>query len=201
MSGFTQTTNELLYSYYAASTPSTPLANPGSSMIVGYPPIIIPANYFTNTGSRTSSLRLEMGGLCSVTAVAWQFFLYTVPLTTAAPAFATTNTLGTTNSFTPGQTATNFVWECVINIGIRTLALGQNSTIAAVGRFMSDAFLPASYSVTAQTFVAMPATGAYTPFATYDTSQAWQLWPGLGIASGTAGNTVTTQYCKLFGEN
>ena len=54
MSGFTQTTNELLYSYYAASTTSTPTANPGTSMIVVYPPIIIPANYFTNVGSRSS---------------------------------------------------------------------------------------------------------------------------------------------------
>ena len=94
MSGFTQTTNELLYSYYAASTTSTPTANPGTSMIVGYPPIIIPANYFTNVGSRSSSLKLEMGGLCSVTAVAWQFFLYVLPLTTAAPLYGTTNTSG-----------------------------------------------------------------------------------------------------------
>lgn len=202
MSGFTQTTNELLYSFYGAATVSTPTASPGSSMTLTYPTCIIPANYFANTGSRTSSLRLEMGGLCTVTATipTWQFFLYAAFLA-SNQTFQSTLTLGSTATFTPGQAATNAVWECVINIGIRTLGLGSASTIVAIGRFMSDAFLPAAYSVTAQTFVSIPAIGAYTPFATYDTSQEYSLWPALSLGAGTAGNTVTTQYLKLFGEN
>lgn len=196
------TQTELLYAFHGAATVSSPTTSPGSSMILAYPPIIIPAGYFSNVGSRSSSLKLEMGGLCTITATipTWQFFLYAVPLA-ANPSFATTNTLGSTATFTPGQAATSAVWDSTIEIGLRTLALANASTVTAVGVFRSNAFQPAAYSVTATNVITMPATGAYTPFATYDTSQAYTLWPALSLGAGTAGNTVTTQYAKLYGEN
>src|SRR5713226_5164821 len=116
MSGFKPVGTEALYSCYAAATTSTPTASPGSSMITGYPPIVIPGNFFDKTGAWTSSLRLEMGGLCSVTAVTWQFFLYGAVTTTTAPAFATTAFLGSSGTFTPGATVTNNWWDAVIHI-------------------------------------------------------------------------------------
>lgn len=200
MSGFTMTQNELLYANYSAATVTTPTASPGSSMILTYPPIVIPAGYFAVTGSRSSSLKLEMGGLCSVTAVAWQFFLYGAVLASPA-AFVTTTFLGSSASFTPGATVTNNWWDAVIHIGLRTLALGAGSTISATGKFRSAAFASAAYAAGTPLEVPFPATGAYSPFSTYDTAQAYTLWPAVAIASGTASNTVTTQYVKLYGEN
>lgn len=203
MSGFTQTTNELLYAFFGAATVSVPTTTPGATITAGYPPIEIPANYFSNVGLHSSSLKLKMGGLATATAVipTWQFFLYAAIATTSAPAFATTLTLGSTTTFTPGTAETNDVWNAEIDIGLRTLALGQSSTIVAVGAFQSDVFQSAALGIQTTTYVSMPGPGAYTPFATYDTTQAYLLWPALSLGAATAGNTVTVEYCKLYGEN
>lgn len=203
MSGYTQTTNELLYAFYGAATVSVPTVSPGATITAGMPPIEIPANFFKNVGSLSSSLQFKIGGLATVTAAipTWQFFLYIAVATTSAPAFATTTTLGSTPTFTPGQAATNFPWDAQIEIGLRTLLLGAASTVPAQGYFESYAFAPAAYSVTAGPKVFMPATGAYTPLATYDTTQTYLVWPALSLGAATAGNTVTVEYCKLYGEN
>jgi hypothetical protein len=203
VSGFTQTTDELLYAFYGAATTSVPTTSPGATITAACPPIEIPANIFTNVGSRSTSLRLEIGGLATATATipTFQFFLYIAVATTSAPAFATTTTLGSTPTFTPGQAATNFPWDGVAHIGLRTLALGAASTITCQGFFESYAFTTAAYSATAGPKVFMPATGAYSPLATYDTTQTYLLWPALSLGAATAGNTVTVEYIKLYGEN
>lgn len=200
MSGYKPVGSEVLYACHAAGTTSTPTASPGSSIVTGYPPIVIPAGYFDKTGAWSSTIRLEMGGLCSVTAVAWQFFLYGAVATTSAPAFATTAFLGSSASFTPGATNTNFWWDAVWTIGLRTLALGAASTVSAVGKIRCPAFASSAYAASTPLEIPFPATGAYSPFATYDTTQAYVVWPAVSIASGTASNTVTTQYVKMYGE-
>lgn len=203
MSGYTQTTNELLYSYYGAATVTTPTTTPGSSMTLTYPPIVVPANYMKNANSSiSSSLRLEMAGLMTSTATVptWQFFIYTAVATTSPPSFTTTNTLGSTATFTPSA-ETNDVWTATIHIGLRTLALGAASTVVCMGDYQCDAFSTTAFAVQTQSFVSMPGPGAYTPLATWDTTQAYILWPALSLGAGTAGNTVTTQYVKLYGEN
>jgi hypothetical protein len=203
VSGYTQTTDELLFAFYGAATVSTPTSGNGGTITAGYPPIEIPAGYFANTGSRSSSLRLEIGGLASFPAspAACSFPVYVTVATTSAPAFATTATLGATPTFTPGQTASNLPWDAVLNIGLRTLTLGAASTITCQGYFESYAFAPAAYSATAGPKVFVPAGGAYSPLATYDTTQTYLVWPAMIVASGVAGNTVTVEYCKLYGEN
>jgi hypothetical protein len=200
MSGFTQTTNELLYSSYLAATTSVPTAA-AVTITAGLPVIKIPASYFVNTGERSSSLRLEIGGLATATATVptWQFALYAAVLA-SPPVFATTLTLGTTATFTP-TAETNYWWNGTLHIGIRALAAGQASTIVAAGNFESDMFATSSFGITTQSFVTMPGPGAYSPLATYDTSQIYSLWPSLVLGAATAGNTVTVQYCKLYGEN
>lgn len=203
MSGYTQTTNELLYAFYGAATVSTPTTSPGATITAGYPPIEIPANMLQNVGGRSTSLKLELGGLMTATATipTWQFFIYIAVATTSAPAFATTTTLCSTPTFTPGQAATNFPWDGVINIGLRTLTLGAASTVIAQGYVESYGFAPAAYSVTAGPKVFIPATGAYSPLTTYDTTQTYLVWPALSLGAATAGNTVTLEYLKLYGEN
>jgi hypothetical protein len=201
MSGVTMTQDELLFSSYQAATTSVPTAA-AVAITLGMPVIKIPANYFVNVGERSSSLKLEMGGLLTATATipTWQFGLYAAVLA-SPPVFATTLTLGLTAAFTPAQAATNFWWDAIIHIGLRTMLPGQASTVAAVGKFKSSAFLPATYSTTQSNEYPMPAQGAFSPLTTYDTSQVYSLWPGLVLGAATAGNTVTVQYCKLYGEN
>ncbi len=203
MSGIKPVGTELLYSYYQASTVSTPTASPGSSMIVGYPPVVVPAGYMGNTGNWSSSLKLKMGGLLTTTATipSWQFMLYAAIATTSAPAFSSSLTLGSTAALAAPTAQTNMPWFADIDIGLRTLALGAASTVVAMGEYRSVAFASTAYAVATPNEMTMPTSGAYTPFATWDTTQAYVLWPALLLGAGTAGNTVTTQYCKLYGEN
>jgi hypothetical protein len=200
MSGYTQTTNELLYSSYQAATPSVPTTG-AVTITAGMPVIKIPANYFTNVGEHSSSLRMEIGGLCTATATVptWQFGLYAAVLA-SPPVFATTLALGVTGTFTP-TAETNYWWTGTLHVGIRTLAPGQASTIVAAGDFQSDMFSTSTFGITTQSLVSMPGPGAYSPLATYDTSQIYSLWPALVLGAGTAGNTVTVEFCKLYGEN
>ena len=193
MSGFFGTQDEALYAYFGAATTSTPTTTPGSSMIIGYPAVVIPGGIMGSVGSRSTSLQLKMGGLLTATATipTWQFFLYL----TTSNAFGTTLTLGSTATFTP-TAQTNAPWFCDINIGLRTLALGGASTVIAMGSFRSAGFPTATFGE-----VSMPATGAYTPLATWASDQQYFLWPALSLGAATAGNTVTTEYVKLFGED
>jgi hypothetical protein len=197
MSGFKPVGTELLYASYLAATTSTPTASPGSSMIVGYPPIIVPANYMGNSGNWTSSLLLKMGGLLTATATipTFQFVLGANTATTSAPAFAApTLTVATTTTITPSA-QTNAWWTVEVNIGLRTLALGAASTIAAWGYWECPLAFASPFKLK------IPNDGAYSPPTTWDTSQAYVLWPALVLGAGTAGNTVTTQYAKLYGES
>jgi hypothetical protein len=196
MSGYTMSQTELIYSFYGAATVSTPTVSPGSSMLVGAPPIIVPSNYMAKTGSQSSSLKLKMGGLLTATATipTFQFFLYASVLASPA-AFASTLTVISSTTITPSA-QTNAWWDLEVDIGLRTLgAAGANSTIAAWGKWECPLAFAAPY------VLKLPNDGAYSPLTTWDSAQTYTLWPALSLGAATAGNTVTTEFCKLYGEN
>jgi hypothetical protein len=194
MSGYTYTQNELLYAFYGAATVSTPTTTPGSSITLTYPACQIPSNFFAGGGGKSASMKLRMGGLMTATATipTWQLFLY---LGTTS-AFASTLTLQSTATFTP-VAGTGATWQLDCDIGIRTLGLGGASTIVTIG-FLESALLPTA------TFgqQSLPAT-AGTPglLTTLDATTTYYLWPALSLGAATAGNTMTTHYMKLYGEN
>jgi hypothetical protein len=196
VSGYQPIGGEVLYASCLAATASVPTAA-AVTITAGMPPIVIPAKYFKNVGDWSSSLQFLMGGLMTATATipTWNFGLYAAIATTSAPAFSTGSvTLGTTGTFTPPGAVTNVPWELEVQIGLRALALGAASTIVTWGGFRGAGFNAAGY-------VPVPGSGAYTPPATWDTTQAYVLWPGLTLGAATAGNTVTVEYAKLYGEN
>lgn len=195
MSGYKPIGSELLYACYLAATTSVPAAA-AATITAGYPPIIIPAGAFDRLGGWASSLRLEMGGLMTVTATipTWSWGLWCAVQTTTAPAFSTSLALGTSTAAAPPSAVTNVPWTVTLHLGLRALALGAASTIVTWGQVTSTGINAAGETT-------IPGTGAYTPPATYDTSQAYVLWPGITLGAATAGNTVTTQFAKLYGEN
>lgn len=195
MSGYKPIGTELKYASYALATTSVPTAA-AVTITAGQPPIIIPSGYFSDTGDWSSSARLVMGGLMTTTATipTWNWGLYAAVATTSPPAFATTLALATTGASTPVSATANVPWWLIIDIGLRTLGLGAASTLVAWGMIQST-------TVNTAGELTFPATGAYTPPSTYDASQSYVLWPGLTLGAATAGNTVTTQYAKLYLEN
>jgi hypothetical protein len=196
VSGYQPVGSELLYSSYALATTSVPTAG-AVTITAGMPPVLVPAGYMKNVGSWTSSLRLIVGGLITTTATipTFNWGLYAAVATTTAPAFSTAGiTLATTGASTPPSAVSNVWFLAIFDIGLRAIALGAASTIVCAGTIQSTA-------VNAAGELTLPASGAYTPPATWDTTQSYVLWPGLTLGAATAGNTVTVQYMKLYGEN
>jgi hypothetical protein len=190
MSGYTMTQTELKYCYDQAATISVVSAS-AVTITAGYPACTIPGDMLVRLGSLSTSLKLKMGGLLTATATipTFNFGLFTG----TTNAFATTNTLATTGAFTP-TAATNVWWHMDVDIALRAIALGAASTVSVHGLMTCSAF-PSPF------FVSLPATGAYTPFAAWATDLEYYLWPALTLGAATAGNQVTVQYMKLYGEN
>jgi len=189
MSGYKPVGVEVLFSTYQAATISVPTAAP-VTITAGWPAIIIPAGYFSDTGDWSSSLRFRMGGFVTATApvptFSWGLAVSTLN------AFATTSILATASgAVTP--TAGSWSWKMEAEIGLRTLgASGANSTLVTHGEVSSPGF-----AANAQ----LAPAGSGNTFATYDKALSYWLWPYLTLSAATALNTVTAQYGKLYGEN
>lgn len=186
--------SECLYAYYGAGTNSTPTTTPGSSMVVGYPAIPVPAGFMKATGPWSSSLKLQLSGFLTATATipTFAFSLYSTSAT--PPAWAATNLLTTASTANTPSSAATFPFYMEWNLGLRTAgAGGANSTIAASG-FIESPGLAAPY----QLF--MPPAGSGNTFATWEPNTQYFLWPTILLSAATAGNYVTTQWCKLYGE-
>jgi hypothetical protein len=203
VSGFTMTQTELLYAYYGAGTVTTPTTTPGSSMILGYPPIVVPGGYMSNVGQHSSSLKLVGGGLFIATATVptFQFSLF---FTTAQPAaFSAAGTaVGQTGIQAAPAATTGCPFEMEWNIGLRTLALGAASTPVCWGH-VRLLYAGAGTVESTNYTLSVPAPAAsYSPTLTaWPMDQQVYLWPTLSLGAATAGNTTTMEWLKLYGEN
>jgi hypothetical protein len=197
MSGYTMTQTELIYSADIAGTVTSTGVTTIQSAIVGYPAPFIPAGFFTNILSyRTSSLRIKWGGLIIATA--------TIPTFNIGIGFSTTDAVpGTTSvgtgTVTPGATTGSW-FDCEIHLAARTLVqAAATSSISVHGAFT---IMGNTAAANTPVVYAIPANAAtYSPAATLDpTVQNW-VYPVLTLGTATAGNTLTTEYLKIYGEN
>lgn len=193
MSGYTQTFNELLYANFGPAATTTPTAA-AVSMTAAMPEIIVPGGYMAVTGRRSSSLKLKLGGLLTATATI-PTFTFGVAYTSAIPgAFAGTPVLVTSAAITPNA-GTNFPWWLDLDIGLRTLTPGAASTVITQGTIYSPLGFPSP------TEFALPTTGTVTGVTNWEADLQYFLWPYVTLSAATAGNTVTVQWAKLYGEN
>jgi hypothetical protein len=196
VSGYQPIGIEALYSSYQAGTVSVPTAA-AVTITAGHPPVVIPAGYLKTLGNWSSGLRLFIAGqmTATVTIPSWNIGIYASVATTSAPAFSSAGILvGSTGTFTPPSAVTSVQFIADLHIGLRTLATGAASTVVCFGTVQST-------GVNAAGEVTLPAAGAYTPPATWDTTQAYVLWPALTLSAATAGNTMQVHVMKLYGEN
>ena len=202
MSGFTGTMFESLYSYAQAATTTTPTAG-AVTITGGYPSIEIPGNFFVKTGKYSSTTRLKLRGQLTTTATI-PTWLFGLAWTQGMPAtFATANVLAATAAFTPGVAATGAWFDLEADITLRTLGLGAASVLLTAGYLACPgAFPAATYTPAAGPIQTLPATnvsGAST--ASIDCDQPLFIWPYLTLGAATAGNTVSLQKVKMWGEN
>jgi hypothetical protein len=193
MSGYTMTMTEVLYSNWGPASTTTPTAS-AVSMISGIPEIIVPGGFMAVTGRRSSTMRLRMGGLLTATSVI-PTFTFGVSYTSAIPgAFSASAVLATSAAITPNA-GTNFEWFMDLDIGLRTLTPGAASTVVAMGSIESMAGFPSPNEFT------LPTTGTVTGVTAWEADLQYFLWPYVTLSAATAGNTVTVEFVKLYGEN
>ena len=134
---------ELLHSFYGAATTSVPAAA-AATITAGIPEVIVPASYMTGLGKKSSSLCLKFGGYMTATATVPTFafgLAYTAFAT--PPAFSASTILATlSNTITP--TAATGSFEAEMNLGLRSMGLGNASTIWASGRVWASPALTTS---------------------------------------------------------
>jgi len=197
VSGYKPIGTEVLYSYASPATISVVSAS-AVTITAGWPAIRIPAGFFANTGDWSSALRWKMGGFVTTTATVPTFaWGLAVTVVATPPAFAATPSLGVTAAVIPAATGvTGASWFMDVDITLKTLT-GSNTSVLVT---MGEVRMP---GVTAAPFLGrtIPAAGAANTMSTYDTSQMYFLWPYLTLGAATAGNQVTAQYGKLYGEN
>ena len=206
MSNYQPAGTELLYAYYGAGTVSVPTASPGSSMTLGYPPVTVPGGYMKNTGPWASSLKLVGGGLFIATATlpTIQFALWS---TTAQPATysAAGVKVGESSLFVPSAVTTGVPFEMEWNIGLRTAGTvsggsSATSTVVCFGKVFTA--LSSTVTNTPNVWTIPTPASTYAPTeSTWPVDQQVYLWPTILVTGATAGNTVTMEWLKLYGEN
>jgi hypothetical protein len=165
------------------------------TITAGIPEVIVPASYMTGLGKKSSSLCLKFGGYMTATATVPTFafgLAYTAFAT--PPAFSAATPLATlSNTITP--TAATGSFEAEMNIGLRSMGLGNASTLWCSGHVW------ASPALTTSVWWLNPLGAGGTTVTTWQTDQEYYLWPYLTLSTNAASNTVTVQYIKLYGEN
>ena len=192
MSGADQLT-ETLWSYAQAATTSVPAAS-AATITAGWPAITIPAGFFQKLGDKTSSARLRLEGALTATATVPTFALG-LAATQVTPAAFSASTLLHAISSTNTPTAVTAAWIGMEwHIGLRTLGLGAASTLVTTGKCECPSFA-------APNFVAFPSANGAKTLATIDVMQPIYLWPYLTLGAATAGNTITLDWGKLYGDS
>ena len=190
MSAYKQVGTELLFATFQAATISSVSAS-AVTITAGWPGIVIPAGYMSNDrGDWCSSLKFVMGGFITATATV-PTFSFGIAITTSSTFSAASPLATATNAVAPS--AGSGSWRFEATVGLRTLVIGAGSTLVAHGSIDTN-LLTTNLQLA-------PAGSGNASFATYDKTLSYYLWPYLTLGAATAGNTVTAQFGKLYGEN
>lgn len=194
MSGYTGTQTELLYAYGGAST-NLATFTAEDNLLKTYPPVQIPGSIFTNTGSRSTSLKVRAMGQAGATAT--PTFTFTIRLISGGNVAWSTGGLvvGTSTACTAVSGVTLGVWQLDVDIMLRTLAAGGSNTtvITAGGVIAGSAFSSANNSI--------PAAGTAPTLSTIDVSATYALFLSAACSASSASNLINTQLLKVYGEN
>jgi hypothetical protein len=192
MSGTKPVGTELLFATYKAATISVVSAS-AVTITAGWPGILIPPGQMGNSdGDWVSSLKWKMGGFMTATATVPTWSWGVAIAAASSSAFSAATPLATPTLAT-APTAGSWSWKMECEIGLRTLLVGAASTLVMHGAVDSGAW--------AANLEFAPVATGNALFTTYDKSLGYYLWPYITLGAATAGNQVTAQYGKLYGEN
>jgi hypothetical protein len=197
VSGYTQTTNEVTYSY---ANPSTNLATftAEDNLLKTFPPVFIPAGFYFNAGDTGKSLRIKAAGQIGFTTgsptFTWSMRLIAA---TSPPAWSAGGVLlGSTAAAAMGASAVVTTWWYLdADIILRTLATGAASTVVTTGEVRCPAGMASPFAAT------IPSLGTSPAVATVDNSQSYYLYLSAACSASNSLNLINTQLLKVYGEN
>lgn len=186
--------SELIYASSQVATTSTPAAA-AATITAGIEAIQLPANFMAAaSGRKASSCMLVVDGVATATATVptWKFGL---SKTTAAPAsFSGTGGIESA-TFTPGV-VTAAIFSLVYKLQYRTPSTGgANGVVSVLGMITGPQLLPSPFSFS------IPASNGTRTWTDWEPDLPYFLWPYLTLSAGTAGNTVTVEQVRMFGES
>lgn len=194
MSGYTQTTNEVTYSYFNASTNLATFTTEDNLMKT-YPACIIPGGFFSKTGKLSSSLKgIARGQIGTTSGPTFTFSIRLIAGTDATAWSAGGILLGSTPALTAATTVTLAPYKLEFDIGLRTAgAAGSAASVLVTSATVDGAAFAAVGS--------MPANNTGWTVSTLDASQQYSLFISCACGTSSGSNLINMQMLKVYGEN
>lgn len=185
---------ELIYASSQVGTTTTPAAA-AASMIAGLEPIVVKGGFMNAaSGSKASSLHLQCILECTTTATI-PTFKFGLSKTTAQPAaFSGTGGIETT-TFTPPNALTAIQVLIDYYLMYRTPSQVAGSTVSVKGFVTAPQLVPSPFAIT------IPTNNGTSTWTDWEVDLPYFLWPYVTLGAATAGNTVTMQQVRMFGES
>jgi hypothetical protein len=197
VSGYTQTTNEVLYSFAGAST-NLATFTAEDNLLKTYPLCQIPGSYFGQgmVGGLSKTLKIKAGGQMGFTTGA-PTFLWSIRAIASTTWSATTVLLGATAALATGAVAVvTTPWFLEFDLTLRTAAAAAGTaTVVGMGEVRAPAALASPFDGTIPSLAVSPA------ITTWDINAVYYLFLSCACGTSNSLNLINTQYMKVYGEN
>ncbi len=198
MSGYTQSTGEVLYSFAGAST-NLATFTAEDNLLKTYPLCQIPGSIFGlagNTGQRSTTLRVKAGGQIGFTTGS-PTFTWSIRALTSATWSAGAPLLGATAATAVGSVAVvTTPWYLDFDLTLRTAAAAAGTaTVVGMGTVTAPAALASPFIATIPSLAVSPAV------TTWDVNATYYLFLSAACSASNSLNLINTQYLKVYGEN
>lgn len=192
MSFLTGTNTEVIYNNVGVATQLNTFTTE-ANLQATYPPVIIPAGFFSNPSVVGKSLKVKAYGQLGTTSA--PTFLWTVRLLTSTTWSAAGLVLGATAALTAGTTQTLAPWTLEADISLKTLSIGGASTVQTQGEVRSPLGLASPFAGT------IPANNTAITITTLDNSVTYYLFLSVACGTSNALNLAQLTQLKVYGEN
>lgn len=197
MTGYTQASSELLYGYAGLSTNLATFTTE-DNLIKTYPPVFIPAGFWSVNGQPGRSLKVKAYGQIGFTTGS-PTFQWIARLVTAAspPAWSVSGLLlGQTAALAaPASAVVTTRWTLDLDCICTAVGTGAATTVQTDGEVRSPLGLLAPAAGT------IPSLAVSQSLATVDNSQAYYLYLSAACGTSNALNLINTSMLKVYGEN
>lgn len=197
MSGYTGTQNELTYVFAGASTNLATFTTE-DNLLKTFPPVFIPAGFWSFNGQPGKSLHLKAYGQIGFTTGS-PTFQWMARLVTAAspPAWAIGGLLlGQTAAVAaPASAVVTTRWTMDLDCVSTAIGTGAATTVQTCGEVRSPLGLLAPAAAT------IPSLAVSQSLATVDNSQAYYLYLSAACSASNSLNLINTTMLKVWGDD